>query len=182
MVANDELTITYGDLRLQIRTIINDVYKKDRQCKSPNDILLKSVQMDIIRAYHKFALMRMRIGILWERIFCLFGYDKLPKGGDIINHDKKVIIELKNAKSSDNKSSRTEDTRKLIQYGQPGYQLIYGVINDKKSKDENMVYEGTTYRLLTGPLLLEFILGDKWQDIIKIIQNEFNASVGVKFT
>src|SRR5271167_492458 len=107
------------ELTLQIRTIIKDVYKKDKQCKSPNDILLKSVQMDIIRAYHKFALMRMRIGILWERIFCLFGYDKLPKGGDIINHDKKVIIELKNSKSSDNKSSRTEDTRKLIQYGQP---------------------------------------------------------------
>src|SRR5271156_6493196 len=170
------------ELTLKIRTIVKDVYKKDTQCKSPNDILLKSVQMDIIRAYHKMSIIRTRIGILWERIFCLFGYAKLTKGADIINHDKKVIIELKNSKGSDNKSSRLEDTRKLIQSGLPGYQLIYGVINDKKSKYEDMVYEGTTYKLLTGHLLLEFILGDKWQDIIKIIQNEFNGTVGIQFS
>src|SRR5271156_1573453 len=113
------------ELTLKIRTIVKDVYKKDSQCKSPNDILLKSVQMDVIRAYHKMSIIRTRIGILWERIFCLFGYAKLSKGADIINHDKKVIIELKNSKGSDNKS-----TRILIQSGLPGYQLIYGVIND----------------------------------------------------
>ena len=142
MVANEttnghEVTIKVEDeLTIQIRNIIQDVYKKVGKCKNPNDILLQSVNMDILRAYHKVARLRCKIGILWERLFCLFGYDKLPKGADLINHDKKVIIELKNTRVSDNKSSRKEDTSKLIKSGLPGYQLIYGVINAKKPRDE----------------------------------------------
>src|SRR5258708_23309191 len=121
------------ELTLQIRAIIEESFRKFIPCKSPNDILLNSISMDTIRAYHKVAIIRTRIGMLWEQIFCLFGYDKLPKGGDIINHEKKVIIELKNKKSSDNKSSHIENIRKLIQSGQPGYTLIYGIINAKKA-------------------------------------------------
>jgi len=172
-----QLGYSIDEIRLKVRTLINDTFNKDAVCQSPNDILLNSVSMDIISAYHKMVIIRTRIGFLWEHIFCLFGYNKLRKGADIINHDKKVIIELKNKTSSDNKSSRIENTSKLIRSIKPGYKLIYGIVNDNKSKDQDLDHEGTSYRLLTGALLLQFIIGDQWKDIIKIIQQEFNSIV-----
>src|SRR5271156_7013940 len=123
-----QLGYSIDEIRLKVRTLINETFNKDAVCQSPNDNLLNSVSMDIISAYHKMVIIRTRIGFLWEHIFCLFGYNKLRKGADIINHDKKVIIELKNTTSSDNKSSRIENTRKLIQSIKPGYELIYGIV------------------------------------------------------
>ena len=175
------ITLPVGDSvlekTLQIRNLIEESYIKFTPYKSPEDILIKSIPMDIMRVHHKISNIMARNGLLWERIFCLFGYEKLPKGGDIINHDKKVVIELKNSKSSDCKSGRKENLNKLKQSAPQGYQLIYGIINDKKPKDEDIEYEGTSYKLLTGKLLLEFRLGDKWEYIINIIKQEFNAIV-----
>ena len=156
---NDEAVL---ELTLQIRSLIEDSYRKFLPYKSPEDILVRSIPMDIMRVYHKIAVIMTRNGLLWERIFCLFGYEKLPKGGDIINHTKKVVIELKNSKSSDTKSCRKKNLNKLKLSAPQGYQLIYGIINDKKPKDQFVEYAGINYKLLTGDLLLEFILGDKW--------------------
>src|SRR6266853_6255069 len=99
---------------IRIRNIFNTIYSREVKYKGTVDILLQAYPKHILEDHHKVVVLRSNLGILWERIFCLFGYHKLNYGADLVNHSTKVIIELKNSEKSDNVSSQKENMRKLI--------------------------------------------------------------------
>ena len=82
----------------EISTIFNKIFKVPRDKVHCNtDILLVNCPKDLLQQSYKLGLIRMKIGLLWEQVFTLFGYEKLKTGADLINHNTKVIIELKNS-------------------------------------------------------------------------------------
>ena len=164
------------DFRVVVRNIITNVFSNLGQYKHTNDILLQSASTLLFENYYKVCCIRTKIGYFWERIFCLFGYNKLQKGADIINHQLKIIMELKNSDTTDNVSSRKENIRKLIRGGIPDYSLVYGMINSNNPKDIIIYFDGYPIRLLSGEYLLKFVMGEYWNDFINIIQLEFSSS------
>ena len=92
-----------------------------------------------------------------------------------------IIMELKNADTTDNASSRKENIRKLIRGGILGYSLVYGMINSINPKDEIIYFEGYPIRLLSGEYLLKFVMGEYWNIYINIIQLEFSSSPYITF-
>src|SRR5271163_3806776 len=130
------------DFIVVFRNIMIDVFSNLGQYKHTNDILLQSASTLLFENYYKVCCIRTKIGYFWERIFCLFGYNKLQKGADLINHQLKIIMKLKNADTTDNSSSIKENVRKLIRGVIPDYTLVYGMINSSNSKDVIIYFEG----------------------------------------
>src|SRR5271156_4201082 len=101
-------------LNNQISSIFNKIFKIPTEKVNCNsDILLLNCPKDLLNQTYKLGLIRMKIGFLWEQIFTLFRYEKMKKV-DLINHNTKVIMELKNSYNTDNSSSRKENIKKLI--------------------------------------------------------------------
>ena len=101
----------YIDQIIQIN--LNQPYK---QYVGSNDILFFNYNYNILESAYKLKILQMRTGIIWEKIFCLFNYEKIKYGVDLVNHEKRVVMELKNSFNTDNSSSRKENIKKLIQY------------------------------------------------------------------
>src|SRR6266853_1038725 len=101
---------------IHIRNIFNTIYSREVEYKGTVDILLQACPNHILEDHHKVVVLRSNLGILWEHIFCLFGYHKLMYGADLVNHSTKVIMELKNSEKSDNASSKKANMKKLIEY------------------------------------------------------------------
>src|SRR5271156_3532924 len=153
-------------MELSIKLIFNKYFKiPNSECKINSDILLLNCPKDLLNQSYKLGLIRMKIGLLWEQIFTLFGYEKMKKV-DLINHNTKVIMELKNSYNTDNSSSRKENIKKLINSKIDGYQLVYGIINDINPRDKILCKE---IRYLSGYLLLSFIMGDQYENVISLL-------------
>src|SRR5271156_5216692 len=145
-------------MELSIKLIFYKIFKLPNEKVNCNtDILLINCPKDLLQQSYKLGLIRMKIGVLWEHIFTLFGYEKMKKV-DLINHNTKVIIELKNSHNTDNSSSRKENIKKLINSKIDGYQLVYGIINDINPRDKIICRE---VRYLSGACLFQFIVGDE---------------------
>ena len=104
-------------------------------------------------------------------------------GLDIVNHEKKYIIELKNRTNTDNSSSRKTNRDKLARFVRenPEYTSIYGCINDdteektKKGLVEAIIHNGAELQLLTGYPLLRFILGDDTDEVVAFVKATIKA-------
>ena len=82
-----------------------------------NDILLSGlVHGDCLEKAYQLKILQMRIGHLWEQVFCLFGFEKLFVGADLIHNQNKIIMELKNSTRTDNASGRECPTSPQIHY------------------------------------------------------------------
>ena len=77
-----------------------------------------------------------------------------PFGLDIISHEKKVVIELKNSIKTDNSSSRKTNFDKLAKFkkSNPDYRCIYATIN---SVNEAKTMEGKIKKLIHQGVELE---------------------------
>ena len=156
------------------KSIFSSIFKTYNSVeKVNNDILLVNCPKDLLKQSYKLGLIRMKIGLLWEQVFTLFGYEKLKTGADLINHKSKVIMKLKNSYTTDNSSSRKENIRKLISSKLEGYSLVYGIINDTNSNSNDKINHSNGIRYLSGYCLLNFIMGDQCENVIALLQNEF---------
>ena len=161
---------------IRIRNIFNTIYSREVEYRGTVDILLQACPNHILEDHHKVVVLRSNLCILCEHIFCLFGYHKLMHGADLVNHSTKVIIELKNSEKSDNVSSKKANMKKLIKTRfdfTDKYTLVYGMVNDREPRDKTIKYHGVDVRLLTGKYLLQFVMGDKYEETIQILQNVF---------
>ena len=96
----------------EIKLIFNKYFKINNSIdKINNDILLLNYPQHLLQSSYKLGEISRKTGLLWESIFCLFGYEKLTNGADLINHKSKVIMELKNSYNTDNSSSRKENIK-----------------------------------------------------------------------
>ena len=165
-----------------INEIVNKHFSLAVGTTSCKDIILSKCPN--ILKYHKhhhiYKMFTMKLGLVWEDVFCLFGYRKLDKGADTINNEKKIIMELKNSYRTDNSSSKKGNKIKLVNTKkilQLDYELVYGVINDAIPKDYYIDYDGHSIRYITGQKLLKFVLGDEETDVVNYIIHNFNKDI-----
>src|SRR5438093_11043356 len=165
-----------------LRTELSDIFNKvvNRQINDnsiSNDILFMNLHSDAVKSMnvigkmaHKNTHFKMRIGQMWEIVFTLFGFQKLPTGLDVINYDRKIIIELKNNWKTDNYSGKKFKFAALRNYKRdhPDFEVIYGCVNDFKIRD----YINTDgVRVLTGHALLRHILAKDMEFVVETLQS-----------
>ena len=88
----------------------------------------------------------MRIGTAWELVFTDYGFTKQPSGIDLINHRRKIAVELKNGYRI-NSIVRHEDLQEF-KSSHPRCIVKLGFINDKTTEGNialhqlvNIIYE-----------------------------------------
>jgi hypothetical protein len=91
-------------------------------------------------------------------------------GLDVLSHNRKIIMEIKNRHNTDNTSARKTNIDKLMKFKDehPDYTCIYGVINDKKSK-KYLYNDKVLY--CSGDLLLELVFGSDKDEILLFAQD-----------
>ena len=117
-------------------------------------------------AAYKLQILRMRVGLAWELVFTDYGFQKLPQGIDLVNHRRKIAIELKNGYRI-NSMVRRADYRQLRDFKNkhPDYTVIMGVINDRTAEGRFRVTNGVHFR--SGLRFLRHIFqGDEMKNIL----------------
>jgi len=137
--------------------------------KSSNDILLKNQAVNF-SCVHKHVIFKMRIGKLWEEVILLYGFEKLETGLDLIHHERKIVIELKNSWKSDNFSGKQYKFYTLRNYKRdhPEYEVIYGCINDYIIRD---YVNKDGVRILTSDAFLGFIFGNQSEFVVNSLRS-----------
>jgi hypothetical protein len=127
---------------------------------------------------------QMKIGEIWQEV--LGNYDGCVNlkighetGLDIINHNKKYIIELKNRTNTDNSSSKKSNLDKLSYFkkSNPDYICIYANINaDTEVKTiqgyiKKIIHNDVEIEHHVGFEFLRYILGDSTELIINFVKD-----------
>ena len=168
------------------RTICRKVVKQHMINLTPvklsySDIILKDFIKKDIKAFeksHRLKVLQMKVGIIWQT---LLGHVKnvedLGVGHSsaldlLYNKDgQKYIIELKNSLKTDNSSAKMRNMQKLHAFVKDNteYTPVYGIINCKSGpgQDKIVEYSGMRIRMLTGRKLLDFLLEEEYDIVIK---------------
>jgi len=127
---------------------------------------------------------QMKIGEIWQEVLGNYtGYINLKTGHtsglDILSHEKKIAIELKNRTNTDNASSRKSNFDKLSKFKKrhPDYTCIYATINaDTQEKTLQggksiFIHNNMEIHHMFGGVFLTFILGNDMEQIINFVKN-----------
>ena len=127
---------------------------------------------------------QMKIGEIWQEVLGNYtGYINIktghPSGLDILSHEKKIAIELKNRTNTDNASSRKSNFDKLSKFKKkhPDYTCIYATINsDTQEKTLHggrtiIIHNNVEIHHMIGGVFLTFILGDDMEQIINFVKH-----------
>lgn len=125
----------------------------------------------------------MKIDEIWQEV--LGNYNECvnlkignKNGLDIISHNRKFVIELKNRTNTDNFSSRNYNFDKLAEFkkNNPEYTCIYATINDNtkdktlKGSIKKFIHKGVEIEHQTGYIFLKFILGDNTEIVLEKVK------------
>jgi tRNA U34 2-thiouridine synthase MnmA/TrmU len=127
---------------------------------------------------------QMKIGEIWQEVLgnykgCINLKTGHETGLDILSHNRKFAIELKNRTNTDNASSKKSNLDKLAKFklANPEYVCIYANIN---ADTEKKTLKGSITKLLhnnveiehqIGYKFIKFILGDDTYPIIDFVKN-----------
>ena len=129
--------------------------------KQTNDVVLTGITDTLEEAAYRLQVLRMRVGNAWELVFTDYGFTKQPSGIDLINHRRKIAVELKNGYRI-NSIVRREDFRRLQEFKlqHPRYTVVLGFINDKTVEGKSRVKNGV--HVMSGRRFLQYIFkGDE---------------------
>ena len=74
--------------------------------------MISGITDQLEEAAYRLQVLRMRLGLAWELVFTDYGFTKQPSRIDLINHRRKIAVELKN-RYRINLIARREDFRRL---------------------------------------------------------------------
>jgi hypothetical protein len=148
-------------------TIINIINKNRIKIKNKysNDIILGKIYNNKIAC--------QIIGNIWQEIFTLSsGWNSHKKGIDLINEDKKIVMELKNRYNTCNSSSKKFIINRLLEFQKENkeYSCVYAYINCESINNEGVDHIVKGIRYLTGNKLLHFMFGDKYKNIVRLLK------------
>lgn len=138
---------------------------------SYESIKLKQLQMKLGRSYQKI-------------IGSIDGFEDLEVGHktglDILNNQKKIIMELKSATNTDNSKSKEQAFENLINSDKyyPNYEKIYACffdISNEEGIDKLINHKEQFIRYLTGNKLKQFIFGNL--EINKLLDSALNKAI-----
>ena len=127
-----------------------------------NDRVLK----DIVRAWednaYKLQVIRVRLGRAWELVGEDYGFQR-GDHIDLINHQRKVAIELKNHKDiSSITRRRNHGILKRYKQDHPDYRVVFGFIN---GNGHDRLKDGVEY--LYGESVLQLVYGPSYPRLIR---------------
>ena len=83
--------------------------------KQINDIILTGITDSLEETSYRLQVLRMHVGNACELVFTGYGFTKQPSGIDLINHRRKIAVELKNGYGI-NSIARREDFHRLKEF------------------------------------------------------------------
>ena len=118
----------------------------------------------------------MRLWQAWELVFTDYGFVKLPSGIDLINHKRKIAIELKNGYRI-NSIVKREDLRRLHEFKlqRPRYTVILGFINDKTLEGRSHIRNSV--HIMTGKRFLKHIFRGHEKNIISHLRKSVRTVI-----
>jgi hypothetical protein len=139
--------------------------------KPVRDIILSGNVDRLENAAYLLTRLRMRIGEAWENVLTDFGFVKQRSGLDLVNHQRKIAIELKNSYRTDSSGARkwTHEVLKRYKREHPQYTVVYGTINYKSDDGKIQNKDDITY--LYGNKFLDYILQDRKDEVIATLRN-----------
>jgi hypothetical protein len=133
---------------------------------------------------------QMKIGEIWQEVFgtykdCINLKVGHETGLDILSHQKKIAVELKNRTNTDNASSKKTNMDKLAKFKKehPDYVCIYANINadtEKKTKDgavKKIIHNDVEIEHHVGSKFIQFMLGEDATQIIDFVRNTIDRYV-----
>ena len=137
--------------------------------RQTNDVLLSGLVYPLEDSAYKLQVLRMRIGLAWELVFTDYGFVRQTSGIDLINHRRRIAIELKNGYRI-NSMVKREDFRRLRTFKarHPRYTVILGIINDKTLEGKVRLKEGV--HVMSGRRLLRYIFKGEQDHIIQYLR------------
>ena len=137
--------------------------------RQTNDVLLSGLVYPLEDSAYKLQVLRMRIGLAWELVFTDYGFVKQTSGIDLINHRRRIAIELKNGYQI-NSMVKREDFRRLRTFKarHPRYTVILGIINDKTLEGKVRLKEGV--HVMSGRRFLRYIFKGEQDHIIQYLR------------
>ena len=120
-------------------------------------------------AAYKLNSLRTRLGIAWEFVFTDYGFERLPRGIDLINRRRKIGLELKNGWVINSMVKRVDHLLlKKFKREHPDYTVIFGHVNYKNEIGKFTIKEGVNY--MYGNKFLRYIFQGKQDEIIKVLR------------
>ena len=134
--------------------------------KQTNDIVLIGITEPLQEAAYKLQVLRMRLGHAWEWVFTDYGFTRQPSRIDLINHRRKIVIELKNGYHI-NSIVRRVDLQRLQEFKaqHPRYTVILGFINDRTAEGKSRVKNGI--HIMSGRRFLQHVFKGDQDKIIR---------------
>ena len=129
--------------------------------KQINDIILTGITDSLEESSYQLQVLWMSVGSAWELVFTDYGFTKQLSRIDLINHRRKIAVELKNSYRI-NSIVRREDFRRLKEFKRqhPRNRVILGLINDKMTEGKYRVKSGV--HVMSGKCFLQYIFkGDE---------------------
>lgn len=151
-----------------IENEINNIFNKKTKQYKIQDALLSSenIRSHLLISLH-IKQLQMKFGIIWQKAigkykrFIDLGNGKIF---DVINHERKIIMEIKNRYNTDNSTSRNANYSKLALFkkNHPDYTCVYAVINDKTLNGTEYFIEHDKQQIkyCSGKKLMKYVFGD----------------------
>lgn len=132
----------------------------------------------------------MKVGEIWQVV--LGNYNKFidlkigdSTGLDILSHERKIAIELKNRTNTDNASAKKSNLDKLSKFkkANPDYICIYANVNDSTEEKtlhgskKDILHNKQEIKILVGIEFLKFILGDDLDSVIEFVKTTIDKYV-----
>ena len=178
----------FNEYKKKMRAIIKHEYTKPRNNSPSKDILDEEEDRILSLISLKITQNYMIRGKIWQEAIGMYGtcinLDKTKYkvfyGIDIINHENKLAIELKNKYNTTNSKGLKSLRDKLakIKLSRPDYRAIHGIINGKDLKSYRKIitheYNGEEVELeeLVGMKLFKTVFGNDCNRILKFIKTE----------
>jgi hypothetical protein len=170
----------YSKLRTTLTRIVN----------RPSDDTMTYDMLDTPTSIqHKHLVLQekqrqMKVGEMWqEALGSVPGFMNLKQGHetglDILSHERKIAIELKNRTNTDNASSKKTNFDKLAAFKKlhPEYTCIYANINASTEEKtmhtlpKKIMHQGVEIEHHIGYEFIKFICGSETDNLIEFMRN-----------
>lgn len=167
-----------------MRSYIRDQLNKNTGTKL-EDILMSSSmiqKMNFLKPQQLFQ----SLGKIWqEAMGTWMGWENIGErsGIDIVNHQKKIYVEVANRYNSKNNDSKTTVKNRLAQKKKenPEYNVAYGYVNNKsnndtikKGKKRKNLWNGIEIEEYAGYELLRLIFEDKVDYVVNFLRSNID--------
>lgn len=167
-------------LRDNVARCLHDEYldKKNTYKHNDDDPLLRMMLHEQLRKHnittsYAEAVLAMQLvktcsqrgGYFWQKLFGMApGWDNLKTGHatkcDLIHHQRKIVMELKNKYNTMNSDSMSKVVEKLTRAAQDGWVGVLGIVNDTKEDGRFAWLVPNKVLRVSGKRLFELIYDD----------------------